>query len=50
MKKMLSFLVAAAMIGGLSFSNAAMAQDFTVAVVDVPVVVNASAQVQALKK
>ncbi len=51
MKKTLSTLaVTAAVLGGLVFGSAAKAADFSVAVVDVPVVVNASAQVQALKK
>lgn len=51
MKKNLGLLAAsAAVLGGLSLGLAAQAQDFTVAVVDVPQVVNASAQVQALKK
>jgi len=51
MKKTLSTLfVTAAVLGGLVFGSVAKAADFSVAVVDVPVVVNASAQVQALKK
>lgn len=51
MKKILSTLVvSAALLGGLSFGSAVQAADFSVAIVDVPVVVNASAQVQALKK
>lgn len=51
MKKNLGLLAATfAVIGCLSVSISAQAQDFTVAVVDVPQVVNASAQVQALKK
>ena len=48
--KKLGLLAAIAVIGGLSFNLAAQAQDFKVAVVDVPQVVNASAKVQALKK
>ena len=39
-----------AVAGYLSMGSAVMAQDFSVAIVDVPQVVNASAQVQALKK
>lgn len=51
MKKTLGLLaVTAAIVGGLTFGNAASAADFSVAIVDVPTVVNASAQVQALKK
>jgi len=51
MKKTLSTLaVTAALFGGLVFGAAVQAADFSVAVVDVPLVVNASAQVQALKK
>ncbi|MBP3846664.1 OmpH family outer membrane protein [bacterium] len=51
MKKTLSTLaVTAALLSGLTFGTAAQAADFSVAIVDVPVVVNASAQVQALKK
>lgn len=51
MNKNLGLLAATiAVIGGLSLSSAAFAQEFKVAVVDVPQVVNASAQVQALKK
>jgi len=48
-KNLVLFALALAFAGGLTF-NAAQAADFTVAVVDVPQVVNASAQVQALKK
>lgn len=48
--KKLGLLAAIAVIGGLSFNLAAQAQEFKVAVVDVPQVVNASAKVQALKK
>ncbi len=48
--KKLGLLAAIAVICGLSFNVAAQAQDFKVAVVDVPQVVNASAKVQALKK
>lgn len=47
MKKFLGLLFAASMILGVNSVNAA---DFSVAVVDVPAVVNASAKVQALKK
>ena len=52
MKKSLGFLIATvAVFTGLSFGTAAMAQEgFNVAVVDVPQVVGASKQVQALKK
>ncbi len=50
MKKTLGLLAAIAVIGGLSFNSAVQAQDFKVAIVDVPQVVNASAKVQALKK
>lgn len=51
MKKTLSTLaVTVAVLGGLVLGSAAKAADFSVAIVDVPVVVNASAQVQALKK
>ena len=42
--------VTALLLGGLTFGSAVKAADFSVAIVDVPVVVNASAQVQALKK
>lgn len=50
MKKNLGLLaVSIAVLGGLSISSA-NAADFSVAIVDVPQVVNASAQVQALKK
>jgi len=48
-KKLGLLLTSVAILGGLTVSNAAFA-DFSVAVVDVPVVVNASPQVQALKK
>ena len=48
-KKLGLLLTSVAILGGLTVSNAAYA-DFSVAVVDVPVVVNASPQVQALKK
>lgn len=51
MKKNLGlFAVTLAVLGGLTFGNTSMAADFSVAVVDVPAVINASAQVQALKK
>ncbi len=51
MNKKLGLLAATiAVIGGLSFGSAAYAEGFKVAIVDVPQVVNASAQVQALKK
>ena len=43
-------LIAWALLSGLVFGSSVSAADFTVAVIDVPVVVNASAQVQALKK
>lgn len=43
-------LVSIAVIGALSLNSAVQAQDFKVAVVDVPQVVSASATVQALKK
>lgn len=43
-------LIALALLSGLAISPAVNAADFSVAVIDVPVVVNASAQVQALKK
>ena len=50
MKKNLGLLAATiAVLGGLTLNNAAMA-DFNVAIVDVPQVVGASKQVQALKK
>ncbi len=39
-----------AILSCLSFGQTAMAEGFSVAIVDVPQVVNASAQVQALKK
>lgn len=45
------FAAILAVAGGLTFSSAAYAADgFSVAIVDVPQVVNASAKVQALKK
>lgn len=48
MKKILSLLIVTfALFAG---SNSVLADEFKVAVVDVPAVVNASAQVQALKK
>lgn len=51
MRKSLSLLVTAVAVAGcLTFGSVARAEEFTVAVVDVPQVVNASAQVQALKK
>ena len=43
-------LIAMALLSGLVFGSSVSAADFSVAVIDVPVVVNASAQVQALKK
>lgn len=51
MKKTLSTLVVTmAVLGGLLSGLPSQAEDFSVAVIDVPVVVNASAQVQKLKK
>lgn len=51
MRKNLGLMSAVIAVAGcLSFGSAAMAKDFSVAIVDVPQVVNASAQVQALKK
>lgn len=51
MRKNLGLMAAVIAVAGcLSFGSAAMAKDFSVAIVDVPQVVNASAQVQALKK
>lgn len=51
MRKNLGLLAASfAVIGCLSFGSAALAEGFSVAIVDVPQVVNASGQVQALKK
>lgn len=51
MKKTLRTLaLTAVVLGGLAFGSSVKAADFSVAVIDVPVVVNASAQVQALKK
>lgn len=51
MKKNLSLLaITFAVAGCLSFGSAALAEEFSVAIVDVPQVVNASAKVQALKK
>lgn len=51
MRKNFSLFVAAlAVVGCLTFGTAAMAEEFSVAIVDVPQVVNASAKVQALKK
>ena len=48
MKKNLGLLIVTfALLSGFNFANA---EEFKVAVVDVPAVVNASAQVQALKK
>ena len=44
------FAATLAVAGCLTFGTAAMAEDFSVAIVDVPQVVNASAKVQALKK
>lgn len=51
MKKNLSlFAATVAILAGITFGSAAMANEFNVAVVDVPQVVSASKQVQALKK
>lgn len=51
MRKNLGLMAAViALAGYLSMGSAVMAKDFSVAIVDVPQVVNASAQVQALKK
>lgn len=51
MRKNLGLLAATfAVAGCLSIGSAALAENFSVAIVDVPQVVNASAQVQALKK
>lgn len=51
MRKNLGLLAAVLAVAGcLSFGTAAMAEGFSVAIVDVPQVVNASAQVQSLKK
>ena len=51
MRKNFGMLTAAfAVLLGLSFGSSAMAEGFSVAIVDVPQVVNASAKVQALKK
>ena len=44
------FAAILAVAGGLTFGSAAYADGFSVAIVDVPQVVNASAKVQALKK
>lgn len=44
------FATLLAVAGGLTFGSAAYADGFSVAIVDVPQVVNASAKVQALKK
>ena len=44
------FAAILAVAGGLAFSSAAYADGFSVAIVDVPQVVNASAKVQSLKK
>lgn len=49
-KKFGLLLASAALVIGLFTSNSVSASDFKVAVVDVPAVVNASSQVQALKK
>lgn len=43
-------LIAIALLSGMALGTSVNAADFNVAIVDVPVVVNASAQVQALKK
>lgn len=51
MRKKLGLMAAVIAVAGyLSMGSAVMAKDFSVAIVDVPQVVNASAQVQALKK
>ena len=51
MRKNLGLMAAVIAVAGyLSMGSAVMAKDFSVAIVDVPQVVNASAQVQALKK
>lgn len=51
MRKNFGMLTAVfAVLLGLSFGSSAMAEGFSVAIVDVPQVVNASAKVQALKK
>ena len=51
MKKNFSLFAATIAVAGcLTFGPAAMAHDFSVAIVDVPQVVNASEKVQALKK
>lgn len=50
MKKFFGLMAVIAAAGSLIIGSAAMAEEFAVAVVDVPQVVNASAQVQALKK
>ena len=44
------FAAILAVAGGLAFSSTAYADGFSVAIVDVPQVVNASAKVQSLKK
>ncbi len=51
MRKNLGLLAASfTILGCLSFGSAALAEGFSVAIVDVPQVVNASGQVQTLKK
>ena len=51
MRKNFGMLTAVfAVLLGLSFGSSAMAEGFSVAIVDVPQIVNASAKVQALKK
>ena len=50
MKKISILIVTLVVLGGLVVGSCANAADFSVAVIDVPAVVNASAQVQALKK
>lgn len=51
MRKNLGLMAAVIAVAGyLSMGSVVMAKDFSVAIVDVPQVVNASAQVQALKK
>ena len=50
MKKISTLIVTFAVLSGLVAGSCANAADFSVAVIDVPAVVNAAAQVQALKK
>jgi len=49
-KKLGSLAAVLAVMGSLSLGTPAQAQDYKVAIVDVPQVVNASAKVQSLKK